>query len=52
MKLSHVYKIQGCKSGGRLVFTRGEAGFSEIRGALVLVIQRDQKRCHRNIHLL
>jgi hypothetical protein len=25
-----------------LIFTREEAGFSEIRGALVLVIQRDQ----------
>jgi hypothetical protein len=36
----------------RMVFTSGEAGFSEIRGTLVLVIQRDQKRCHRNIHLL
>jgi hypothetical protein len=36
----------------RLLFTKGEAGFSRIRGALVLVIQRDQERCHRNIHLL
>jgi hypothetical protein len=32
---------------------RKEAEFSEIKSALMLVIQRDQKqRCHRNINLL